>query len=201
MLKVKTGLVSVMLAYSLTATLLSLAMEVAKVVAPSNDVPVPSSVRGRLSQVADVRAFAPLPNGDDVVVFDTIRDMPDNADFMDNHPHLALVHAGSPLFDLDAIDIAPSGPVRFHGLLISPQPSNPVIVVAAFTLGVNSAKTFFVFIAHNSRGYKVAATLSAAQAQLRFNDDLRGRFELWAADGQSASDVAHQCVWCPKYTR
>ena len=195
MLKSKTAIVLCSLAASLPA----FAMSAARVVMPSNDVSIPASIREKLAQCEDVRAFTPLPSGDDVVVFDTVRDRPDSPDFMDNHPHLAFFHAGNVVFDLDAVDVAPVGPVRFHGLVLSPQPDKTVTLIAAFTLGVDSAETFFVFVGQNPKGYETIATLSGGQAQLRFNENLQGHFELWAADGQAAHKTENQCVWCRKY--
>ena len=103
------------------------------------------------------------------------------------------------MFDLDAVNVAPSGPVRFHGLVLSPQPNNTVTLIAGFTLGVDSAETFFVFVGHNPKGYETVATLSGGQAQLRFNENLQGHFELWQSDGQAAREPENRCVWCRKH--
>jgi hypothetical protein len=199
MLKFKTTPFFMLAACFFVTSLHASAVTIARVVDPSNDVPVPASLREKLGQCENVRAFVALRNGDDIVVFNTVRDKPNSTDFMNNHPRLALFHGGSRAFDLDAVNVAPSGPVRFHGMVVSPQANDSIAVIAAFTLGVNSAETFFVFVGHDSKGYGVVAMLSGGQAQLRFNEELSGSFELWAADGQAAHEIENQCVWCRKY--
>lgn len=171
--------------------------ENAKVIPPSDDVPLPQLIRQTLTDAADVRAFVRLQDGDEVVVYDTVRDTA--ADFLDNDPHIAFFRHGTVVSNFDSDRIAPVHPVRFRGMLVSGEQSDTATAVFAFTLGGDSAGTFFVFIGQKDRSYEVVATLSGAQAQLRFGDSLEGTFHLWAADGQAAHAWDKQCVWCRKY--
>lgn len=172
-----------------------------KIVRPSHDVAVPSGVLQKLS-AADTKAFVVLPNRDTILVYDTVRDKPDTADFMDNHPHVAVFSSsGAVDLDIDALALAPSGPVRFDGIAVMPVSGGAPLLACAFTLGVDGSGTFFVFVGQESGTYKVLATLRGAQAQLRFNAKSPERFEFWTADGQFSRDPDKQCVWCSKYYR
>jgi hypothetical protein len=131
------------------------------------------------------------------VVYDTVRDKADTADFMDNQPHIVFIRAGEVIFDTGST--ANSGPVRFHGMATIPESSTSVVIGFAFTLGVNGAETIFVFVGQEGQNYKVIGTLKGAQAQLRFSYNQPGHFEIWTADGQYNHDPEKQCVWCPKY--
>jgi hypothetical protein len=172
------------------------ASNVCKVLQPSNDVPIPSAIRDRLPRAADIRVFLVLQNGDTAVVYDTVRDK-DDADFMDNQPRIAFVRKGAVVFDTDST--ASSGPVRFHGMATMPDSSGNVAAAFAFTLGVDGAETFFVFIGQEGRNYKVTGTLKGAQSQLRFGNHQLGQLEFWTANGQVSKNPDEQCVWCRQY--
>jgi len=73
------------------------------------------------------------------------------------------------------------------------------IVACAFTLGGDSAETFFVFLGEQPKGYRVIATLRGEEAQIRINSKFNGSFELWKGDGFSGRGLDAECVWCPKY--
>ncbi len=170
-----------------------------KIVRPSQDVDVPSGILQKLS-AADTEAFLVLSNRDAILVYDTVRDKPDTADFMDNHPHVAVFsQSGAVAVDIDALALAPSGPIRFDGMAIMPVSDGTPLLACAFTLGVDGAGTFFVFVGQESGTYKVLATLQGAQAQLRLNAKSPERFEFWTADGQFSRNPDKQCVWCPKH--
>jgi hypothetical protein len=72
------------------------------IIQPSDDVSVFSTVRDKLAGAADIRVFLVLPNRDCVVVYDTVRDKPDTADFMDNNPHIAIFHGGDAVLDIES---------------------------------------------------------------------------------------------------
>jgi len=170
-----------------------------KIFQPSHDVVVPLAMLQKLS-AADTEAFVVLPNRDAILVYDTVRDKPDTADFMDNHTHVAVFSSsGAVTLDIDALTLAPSGPVRFDGIAVVPVPGGAPLLACAFTLGVDGSGTFFVFVGQESGTYKVLATLRGAQAQLRFNPKSPERFEFWTADGQFSRDPDKQCVWCSKH--
>lgn len=170
-----------------------------KIIRPSHGVAVPPRVLHNFS-VADAEAFTVLPNRDSLLVYDTVRDKDDSADFMDSHPHIAVTSpSGSVAFDIDAVSLAPAGPIKFDGMAVVPVSGHAPLLAFAFTLGVDGAGTFFVFVGHESQTYKVLAKLTGAQAQLRFHAGLPGRFEFWTADGQFSHSPDQQCVWCSKY--
>jgi len=58
---------------------------------PLHDLQIPTIIRGQLADAADVEANLNLPNKDVALEYDTVRDKPDTADFMDNDPHIVLV--------------------------------------------------------------------------------------------------------------
>ena len=178
------------------------AQEEIKIIRPSHDVAVPSGMLQKLS-VADTEAFIVFPNRGAILVYDTVRDKPDTADFMDNHPHVAVFSpSGAVAIDVDSVALAPFGPVRFDGMAVMPVSDGAPLSACAFTLGVDGAGTFFVFVGQESRTYKVLATLHGAQAQLRFNAKSPKRLEFWTADGSVfPNDPGKNCVWCPKYYR
>lgn len=170
-----------------------------KIVRPSQDVAVPPGMLQKMS-AANTEAFVVLPNRDAILVYDTVRDKPDTADFMDNQPHVAVLSpSGAIAVDIDALALAPSGPIRFDGMAIMPVSDGAPLLACAFTLGVDGAGTFFVFVGQESGTYKVLGTLKGAQAQLRFNAKSPERFEFWTADGQFSRDPDKQCVWCSKH--
>jgi hypothetical protein len=168
-----------------------------QIVQPSHDVSVPAEVREKLSEAADIRAFLALSNHDCVVVYDTVRDKPNTANFMDNNPRIALFRGDAVLLDIDSG--AAGGPIRFHGMATIPVSHEVSVLAFAFQLGVDGAGTFFVFVGQKPQGYSVVAALKGSQAQLRFNESSPGKLELWTADGQVSHDPYRQCVWCPKY--
>jgi hypothetical protein len=169
------------------------------IVAPSLDLVVPDAVRAKLSGAADFEAFLSLPNQDRVVVYDTVRDKPDTADFMDNHPHVAILRGGDIVMDLDLVSLAPLGPVQFHGMAVWHVSRDTVLTVFAFRLAADGSGTLFLFVGEKSGEYKVVGTLVGAQAQVRFKDNFSGDFEFWTADGQFSTKLDEQCVWCAKY--
>lgn len=169
----------------------------ARIIQPSHDVPIPSELRTELSNAADIEAFLRLPNHDAVVVYDTVRDKPDTADFMDNDPHFAIFRGGAALLNTDSG--APVGPVRFHGMAAIPISDKASVLAFAFHLGGDGAGTFFVFVGQKQGGYAVVATLEAVQAQLRFSQGSPGTFVLWTVDGWVGRGLDATCVWCPKY--
>ncbi|HYB61049.1 MAG TPA: hypothetical protein VEH50_06180 [Methylomirabilota bacterium] len=171
----------------------------ATIIQPSHDVVIPATLQKKLAAAADIEAFQSLPNQDDVVVYDTIHYNPNTIDFLDNHPHVAIFRNGDIVLDLDSVTLAPFGPVGFHGMAISPVSHGPVVAAFAFTLAVDQSGTFFVFVGEKSGKYKVIATLSGSQAQVRFTDSLSRRFEFWTAGGPFDSDPDEQCVWCRKF--
>jgi hypothetical protein len=170
-----------------------------KIVHPAHDVRVPSSLIHTLP-AADTRALITLPDRAAVLVYDTLRNKPDSAEFMDNHPHVAVFSpTGVLALDLDALRLAPVGPVRFDSMAAVSVLGRGVLFVCAFTLGVDGAGTFFVFIGQESETYRVLGTLSGVQAQIRLSAKLPDRLEFWTADGQASKDPDQQCVWCSKY--
>jgi hypothetical protein len=169
-----------------------------KIVQPSHDVPFPSGLIHNLP-AADTKALITLPDRAIVLVYDTIRDKPDTADYMDNHSHVAVLSPnGVTLLDIDALRLAAIGPVRFDSMAVMTLHGRP-LVVCAFNLGGDGAGTFFVFIGQEFEKYKVLATLTGAQAQIRFDQKSPNRFAFWTADAQASQDPDEQCVWCSKY--
>lgn len=166
------------------------------IIRPAHDVTVPTTIREKLSEAADIRAFASLPDGDSVVVYDTVRDKPDTADFMDNSPQIAFFHNGNVVFQHNSD--ASTGPIRFDGMALLLNPSRS-LVAFAFTLGVDGAGTFFVLVGEQAGQYKLVASLRGTQAQLRFDNSSPEQLELWTADGQFNRNPDYQCVWCLKY--
>jgi hypothetical protein len=157
-------------------------------------MPASAALRAKLPHAVDVEESVTLPNSDELLVYDSVHDSDGTTDFMDNHPHVALWGSGGVLFDSDVASLASSGPTRFQGMAVLPGGKADAVAVLAFSLGVDGAGTFFVFIGQPSARYEVVATLTGTQAQLRFRLD--GRYEMWSADGASTSE---SCVWCPKY--
>jgi hypothetical protein len=198
-MKLKTFLTFAVLALVSTAYTLPPSTAKARIVAPSNDVNIPPVVKGKLVHLEEVRAYVPLPNGDAVVVYDTVRDKDDTADFMDNEPQLAFVRNDDVVSQLNVSDAASSGPLRFDGMVVAPATDGAVTTVFAFKVGVDSSGTLFLFVGQNGNRYEIVTSLEGAQAQLRFSNDLSGSFTLWAADGQVNKQWDKQCVWCPKY--
>lgn len=168
------------------------------IIAPSHDVTVPAAVRSLFPQAADFEAFQRLANQDSVVVYDTVRHESGTANFMDNHPHVAVLRNGNVLLNIDSVNLAPFGPVQFHGLAVSSLPDKTSMMAFAFTLAVDGSGTMFVFVRGTAGGYKVVGTLSGPQTQVRFRNNFSARFELWTADGEASRD---ECVWCPKFYR
>lgn len=168
-----------------------------EIIQASHDVAIPPELRKKLSNAADIEAFLRLPNQDAVVVYDTVRDNPDTADFMDNDPHFAIFRDGATLLNTDSG--APVGPVRFHGMAAIPISGEESALAFAFQLGGDGAGTFFVFVGQKPGGYGVVATLEGVQAQLRFSEGSPGTFVLWTADGWVGHGLDATCVWCPKY--
>jgi hypothetical protein len=160
-------------------------------------VSVPAALRDKLSSAADIRAFVTLENSDEVIVYDTVHDAPDTADFMDNRPHIAVMRHGAVLFNTDVVNLESSGPVRFEALAVLPGPEDSAVAAFAFSLGVNGAGKSFVFIGRTPTRYKVTGVLNGEQAQLRF--DSHGRLRFWSADGWVGRGFENECVWCPKY--
>jgi hypothetical protein len=181
-----------------TAAFPQATVEAGTIVKPSRDVSVPAAITDKLSGVAEIRAFVSLPNHDAVVVSDSIRDKPGTTDFMDNHPHIALLRRGVVALNVDVLNLAPAGPVRFHGMAVLPGSEIDAAAAFAFTLGVDGSGTFFVFVGRRNASYKVTATLTGAQAQLRFGAK-GSQLEFWSADRQHHRNPLEQCVWCPKY--
>jgi hypothetical protein len=151
-------------------------------------------LRAKLPDAVDVEQFIKLPNSDELLVYDTVHDIADTADFMDNHPHVVVLRNDGILLNTDVTNLASSGPTGYQGIAILSGANADAVAVLAFSLGVDGAGTFYVFIGQAMNRYKVVATLVGTQAQLRFRLD--GRYELWSADGASTSE---SCVWCPKY--
>lgn len=158
-------------------------------------VSVPSAIKNKFAAAVQVEVFVRLEDSDELVVYDTVLDKPDTADFMDNHPHIAVMRQGKILFDADMVSLAPAGPMSFLAMAVPTNAPSDAIAVFAFSLGVNGAGTFFVFLGQPHDSYKITATLTGTQAQLRFAN---GRYEFWSADGAS---TAESCTWCPKYFR
>ena len=169
------------------------------ILTPSHDLQVPTIIRGQLADAADVEANLNLPNKDVALEYDTVRDNPDTADFMNNEPHVVLVRGERVIFNTGISSLARTGPIRFHGMALLARAGTTPIVVCAFTLGGDSAETFFVFLGEQSKGYKVIATLRGEQAQIRINSRPLASFELWKGDGFSGRGLDAECVWCPKY--
>ncbi len=182
-----------------SAPLLAQPNEVGKIVQPAHDVFVPTAIREKLAEAADIRVFQTLSKRDSVVVYDTVRDKEGTTGFMDNVPHIALFRGDALLLNIDSG--APGGPVRFHAAAVVPVSHRTSLLAFAFQLGVDGAGTYFVFIDQKADGYGVVAKLEGAQAQVRFFSNSLGRFELWTADGQVNREPDRQCVWCPKYYR
>jgi hypothetical protein len=186
-------------AFGIAAFFQSNSIEATTIIRPSHDMVIPIALRQKLPAAADIEAFLSLPSQDSIVVYDTVHDNPNTADFMDNHPHVAIFRSGEIVLDLDSVRLAPFGPVSFHGMALLPASHDAVVAAFAFTLAVDQSGTFFVFTGEKSGGYKVIGTLSGTQAQVRFRDSLSGRFEFWTADGEFDRDPDKQCVWCRKY--
>ena len=191
------AVLTVTICFIVAVTLRAQSNDHTRIVQASHDVAIPTELREKLSNAADIEAFLRLPNQDAVVVYDTVRDKPDTADFMDNDPHFAIFRGGAALLNTDSG--APAGPVRFHGMAAIPISDRASILAFAFQLGVNGAGTFFVFVGQNPGGYGVVATLQGDQAQLRFSEGSPGTFVLWTADGWIGRGPDGRCVWCPKY--
>src|ERR1700722_1297294 len=169
----------------------------ARIIQASHEVAIPPELREKLPNAADIEAFLQLPNQDAVVVYDTVRDKPDTADFMGNDPHFAIFRDGATLLNTDSG--VPGGPVRFHGMAAIPISDGASVLAFVFRLGADGAGTFFVFVGQNPGGYGVVATLKGTQAQLRFSKGSPGTFVLWTADGGVGRGLDGKCVWCPKY--
>lgn len=174
------------------------------VIEPSDDVHVPVAILQKLSGVADVRAFLYVGNQDAVVVYDTVRADPNKMDFKenepdwtDNEPHVVFVQSDGGVLNLNVLSFARVGPGSFHGMAILPGSENNAVAAFAFTLGVDSSETFFLFVGRKPSGYQLTATLRGAQSQLRFTED--GALQFWSAGGQFNRRWDYQCVWCPKY--
>ena len=128
------------------------------------------------------------------------------ADAPPAHSSLRLLGAGGTFLcnyimrtSVDAASLAPSGPTAFHGMAVLHGLPDTAIAVFAFTLGVDGAANFFIFVAPRSGGYEVTATLTGTQAQVRFASDSRRPFQFWSADASSDPDPDKQCQWCRKY--
>jgi|GEM_PF-3974637 len=169
------------------------------ILTPSTGLQVPSPVLHQLNGVKEVESYVTLPNRDQLVVYDTVRDDHESADFMDNHPHIAVIRDTKVLLNVDAVAIAPAGPVRFAGMALLPVSQNMPLMAFAFRLAVDQAGTFFVFIDSTTKSYRIAATLQGAQAQLRFKADSPGRFEFWRGGRPSSRSPDDHCVWCPVF--
>jgi len=168
-----------------------------------HDVVLPITLLAQLEKAKDIRETLALSPDVSAVAYDTIRTSTDNADWMDNHPHVAVFRAGRLAADLDVTEFAIhlSGPIRFTDMNIVRSRSDNPILIAAFALAVDGSGTFFVFIGQQGNSYKVLATLHGAQAQLRFNHSAPDRVELWTADKSVGHSFEDSCVWCPKYYR
>jgi hypothetical protein len=162
-------------------------------------VAIPDLVRKQLSRAADITAFLVLPNGDKVVAYDTVSDQSNTADFMDNHPHVAIFRGDNLSLDVDSVSLATTGPIRFDGMASLPTTHGIPVLAVAFALGGDGAATFFVFIGPQHKKYRVLTTLQGEQAQLRFSKGSPKRLELWTANGYFSRDPDKQCIWCPKY--
>lgn len=174
----------------ISLTIPAWSQSVRELVKPAHDVAVPSTIRARLSQAADVEAFTRLSGQDILIVYDTVRSTPGTTDFMDNRPHIAILCNGNVKLDLDVLSLAPGGPAIFKGMAILQGWERNAVAVFAFSLAVDGSGTFFVFVGRGPSDYRVTAALHGLQAQLRFGP--KDELELWSAKGQDP------CVWCLK---
>ena len=184
----------------------------ASVIYPGGDIPTPAELLAQLPLAKDFRISALLPNGDNVLVYDTIHDPNDSGDFTGNHPHLAIMRADKIIFDLDAIgasaapnpDDADSGPdsdpvaSRLRAIAVSQLIDNQVLISIAVSVGADEAGGLFAFVSESSGEYKSAGKVNNAPlSQLRFKVNFSGEFEVWFADIHLNAESTKNCIWCP----
>jgi hypothetical protein len=184
----------------------------ATVIYPGGDIPTPAELLTQLPLAKNFRVSAILPNGDNVLVYDTVRDPTDSGDFTGNHPHLAIMRGEKIIFDLDTIGAATpapadsdvSGPAevdpvasRLRAVAVCQLSDNQVLIAIAISLGADEAGGLFAFVSESSGQYKPAGKVNAPLSQLRFKVNFSGEFEVWFADIHLNAESTKSCIWCP----
>ena len=174
----------------------------ATVISPSHNIPTFVELPTQLPLAKDFRISAPMPNGDTIIAYDTIRDTPNSTDYLDNHPHIAILRHGKVIYDLDTLDADDDVP-SIRALAISPLPDNQLLLSVAVTLGADRAASLFIFITEAAGQYKISGTVHGSIAQIRFKTNFSADFELWADMHvyPDENDVNQNCVWCPSEYR